>query len=120
MEYAYYFNIAKTGVHTFCLKGNGVDTSNQTENRRTILDGFSIKKVRGAVAPTPVAPSKMRITVAQNAQLCLNFPGTLICGPVRIAGVSRAGFISAETDPKHLTGMGSLYSVPFGFMIRIK
>ena len=117
VEYAYYFNVAKTGVHTFCLKGNGVDTTNATENRRTVLDGFSIKKVKDEVAPVPAAPSKMRIAVAANAQLCLNFPGTLTCGPVTIAGTTYTGLVTADVDPVHLTGMGALLAMPSGTLM---
>ncbi len=120
VEYAYYFNVAKAGVHTFCLKGNGVDTTNATENRRTILDGFSIKKVKDVVAQAPSAPSKMKISVAANAQLCLNFPGTLKCGPVTIAGTVYTGEISASVDPIHLTGMGSLLATPSGTMVILR
>ena len=43
---------------------------------------------------------------------------TLSIAPLR--GFKRAWFISAETDPKQLADMGSLFSVPFGIMIKIK
>ena len=121
VEHAYLFSVPSAGSYRFGVTGCGVDERVATENRRTLMDGFSIRPVEdGAYADAPHVPRDLKIVVGDKSRLVLDFAGKIKCSALRIAGRSFSGTVSASDDPEHLSGIGSIEIEPEGLMIFVR
>ena len=114
-EYSALFNVPAAGTYTLKISGTAMDADYR--DRRSYIDGVSVRKVVGTVADVPSVPEKMRISVAEGARLQLDFPGTVKTGPVTLGGVVHVGTISAATCPDYISGMGTLEATSDGTMV---
>ena len=114
-EYSALFRVPAPGNYTLTLSGTAQDSAHT--DRRSYIDGVSVRKVVGAVADVPDVPQKMKLSVAEGALLQLDFPGTLKTGPVTLGGVVYIGTIDAATFPDYVSGMGTLEAIPSGTIV---
>lgn len=114
-EYSALFSVPAAGSYTLKIAGTAKDSEHN--DRRTLIDGVSVRKVVSTVADVPSVPEKMRISVAESARLQLDFPGTVKTGPVTLGGVVHVGTISAATCPDYISGMGTLEATSDGTMV---
>lgn len=108
-EYSALFNVAAAGTYTLTLQGT------QNADRRTYLDGVSVR--RATAADTPSVPAKVRLDVAEGATLRLDFPGTLKVAALRLGGVAYDGVVDAAVAPDFISGLGALKVDPNGTVL---
>jgi len=117
-EYSALFNVPAAGTYTLKIAGTAKDSAHN--DRRTLIDGVSVRKVVGTVADVPSVPEKMRISVAEGARIQLDFPGTLKTGPVTLGGTAYVGRITATSHPDYVSGMGALEAVSSGTIVTFR
>lgn len=121
VEHSYFFRVPSAGGYRFGVTGCGVDPTVATENRRMIMDGFSIRPVaEDAYAAAPSVPKDVCIRVGEDAKLVLDYAGTITCSSLRIAGKSYQGIVTAADDPEHLSGLGSIEVKPKGMVLVVR
>lgn len=109
-EYSSLFRVDGPGTYKVKFLGQS------TADRRTYLDGVSVRKVTEPLA-APQVPENMRIILADGAKLRLDFEGTVKTGTVRINGVGYTGLIDATTCPGVVEGCGKLFATGNGMVL---
>lgn len=110
-EHSALFRVESPGTYT--VKFLGQTTSG---DRRTYLDGVSVRKVSEVLA-APQVPEDIRIRVDEGAKLRLDFEGTIRTGTVRINGVGYTGLIDATTCPGVVEGCGKIFATGRGMTL---
>lgn len=88
------------------------------QDRSTLIDGVSLTPVGDTLlSETPDVPEALEISVADGAELALDFPGTLKVERLRIAGRNYSGTVDASVAPDVLSGTGKIEIKQRGFML---
>ena len=109
-EYSALFRVEAPGNYTLKFLGQ------ETADRRTYLDGVSVRRVVEPLA-APQVPEDMRIVLAEGAKLRLDFEGTVKTGTVRINGIGYTGLIDATTCPDVVQGCGKIFATGRGSVL---
>jgi hypothetical protein len=87
------------------------------DDLNAIIDEVSVRKA----AQTEISLNKaLSVNLNSSAVLNLDFAGTNEVREVRIGGRRLSGTISAATYPGLVSGIGTLYAAPPGFLLIVK
>lgn len=121
VEHAFLFSLPSAGSYVLAFQGMGYNWMNyDREDIESLVDGVSLKYVTETLAETPCVPEKLRIEVAKDAILALDFPGVLKTGPLKLGGTHVVGLVNSDTHPDYICGMGTLDARPSGIVISVK
>ena len=123
VEHSYLFYVPTKGLRRIGISGEGNPGAEITSGNQStsVIDAFSIVRATD-IAPdaVPDVPKGMMVSVDEGATLNLDFPGTLKCGEVKLGGTVVQGLVNARTYPQYITGVGSIVSIPKGFMMILR
>jgi len=124
MEISCLAPISAAGTWRFTFEGNARPDAVAKElaggspaDQDVFIDDVSLVASRDTIATAPDLPPNVRFEVAQGAQLFLDYTGSAACGPVKYAGNTYVGEISAATHPEFVTGCGKLLSHALGTLL---
>ena len=121
VEHAFLFSLPSAGSYVLAFQGMGYNWANYArEDLETLVDGVSLKYVTETLAETPRVPEKLRIEVAKDAILALDFPGVLKTGSLKLGGQHVFGLVNSDTHPDYICGMGTIDARPTGAVISFK
>ncbi len=110
-------DIAQAGNHTLYIDGLGAPSG---LDRNGCFDNVALEKVVETIDPAPDIPSDLKIDVADDARLVLDYVGVAKSGRVRYKGRSYTGLLSAKTNPEFISGAGSLNAVAAGTLFILR
>ena len=110
-------DIARAGNYTLYIDGLGATSG---LDRNGCFDNVALEKVVETIDPDPEIPSDLKIDVADDARLILDYAGVVKSGRVRYKGRNYTGLLSAKTNPEFISGAGLLNAIATGTVFTVR
>lgn len=113
VEHVMNFHVPAAATYNLNLQGLCDGTEGHLwpsgRDQSTLVESVSVKGIEGDVEDCTSIPESVSVSVAKNARLRLDYPGTNKVEAVRLNGVRVTGLINAETHPEYIQGPGALF-----------
>ncbi len=123
IEHVWQFRVETAGTYTVGVQGTDYWTSESGaagKHHDSIIDGISLVRLREPAADVPSVPRKMKIRLAEDSRLRLDFDGEITIGTVSHGNRCYSGIIDAATYPEFVSGRGSIRAVSEGTILIFK
>jgi hypothetical protein len=114
----YLFTVPVAGSYMIGLEGC-LTTGSWAPAYETLVDGLSLRPVRGASAEPPFHKDTV-LDVAAGARVNLGFTGTNRISRLRLGGATVYGVVDASTHPDYIAGQGALESILSGTTVVVR
>ena len=123
IEHVWQFRVETAGTYTVGIQGTDYWTSESgaaSKHHDSVIDGLSLVRIREPAADVPSVPRKMKIRLAEDSRLRLDFDGEITIGTVTHGNRCYSGIIDAATCPEFVSGRGSIRALSEGTMLIFK
>ena len=97
IEHVWQFRVETAGTYTVGIQGTDYWTSESGaagKHHDSVIDGLSLVRVREPAADVPSVPQKMKLSLAEDSRLRLDFDGEITIGTVTLKGMALATIVA--------------------------